>query len=135
MRVLVPLDFSKEAEKAVEFAKRQGWSVTVLHVLEESMLEKIYPWFSKPGMDFKKFVEERLREAEKELEKYDAEKRIIKTGKCWKKIIETAEEEGVDMIVMTEKGSGAVAEIEEVALGSCAERVARHAKKPVLIVR
>ncbi|MDI3503056.1 MAG: hypothetical protein PWR13_1388 [Archaeoglobi archaeon] len=39
------------------------------------------------------------------------------------------------MIVMTERGSGAVAEIEEITLGSCAERVVRHSRKPVLIVR
>jgi len=75
------------------------------------------------------------KEAEKELEKYDVEKRIVKAGKCWKEIIETAEEEGVDMIVMTERRSGAVAEIEEITLGSCAERVARHARIPVLIAR
>jgi nucleotide-binding universal stress UspA family protein len=74
------------------------------------------------------------KEAEKALEKYDVEKRIVKAGKCWKVIIDTAEEEGVDMIVMTERGSGAVAEIGD-ALGSCAEKVARHARNPVLIVR
>ncbi len=129
-RVLVPLDFSKEAEKAYDFARVQGWDILVVHVLEESMLEKIYPWMSEPGLDFDKFVEERKKVAEKELEKYDAVKRIVKVGKCWKEIVETADEENVDLIVMTERGSG-----EEKIFGSCAERVVKHANKPVLIVR
>ena len=57
LRVVVPLDFSKEAEKAYGFAKKQGWEVIVLHVLEEGLLESIYPFFSIPSLDFKKFVE------------------------------------------------------------------------------
>ena len=130
MRVLVPLDFSKEAENAYEFAKKQGWEVIVLHVLEEGLLESIYPFFSIPSLDFKKFVEERKEQVENELEKYDAVKRIVKVGKCWKEIIKTAEEENVDAIVMTKRGAG----LEEVLLGSCAERVVRHATKPVLVV-
>lgn len=129
-KVLVPLDFSKKAEMAYEFAKKHGWEIIVLHVLDEGLLEKIYPFFSSPGFDFKKFVKERRKQAEKALEKYDAVKRIVKTGKPWEEIIKTAEEEDVDLIVMTRRGT-----IEEVILGSCTERVVRHAtKKPVLVV-
>lgn len=51
MRVLVSLDFSKETEKALEFAKKHGWSIIAPHILEERILEKIYPWFSSPGME------------------------------------------------------------------------------------
>ncbi|RLI84901.1 MAG: hypothetical protein DRO98_07950, partial [Archaeoglobales archaeon] len=56
---MVPLDFSKEAEKAYEFAKKQGWEVIALHVLEEGLLEIIYPLFSMPSVDFKELVAER----------------------------------------------------------------------------
>lgn len=52
-------------------------------------------------------------------------KRIVKVGKCWKEIISMADEEDVDLIVMTERGSG-----EKKVFGSCAERVVRHANKP-----
>ena len=129
-KVLVPLDFSEESEKALDFAKAQGWEIVVVHVLEEGILEKIYPWFSEPGIDFKKFVEEKKEITMKELEKYEAVKRIVKVGKCWKEIVNTANEENVDLIVMTEKGSGG-----EKIFGSCAERVVKHANRPVLIVR
>jgi nucleotide-binding universal stress UspA family protein len=129
-KVLVPLDFSEYAEKAYEFAKEQGWKVIVLHVLEEGLLERIYPYFSAPGFDFEDFVRERKALAERELEKYDAEKKIVKVGKSWKEIVKTADEEDVDLIVMTERGSG-----EEKIFGSCADRVVKHANKPVLIVR
>ncbi len=129
MKVLVPLDFSKKAEEAYEFAKEQGWEIIVLHVLEEGLLESIYPFLSAPDLDFKKFVEERKKQVEKELEKYDAVKRIVKIGKCWKEIVKTAEEENIDLIVMTKRGTA-----EEVIFGSCAERVVRHATKPVLII-
>lgn len=128
-KVLVPLDFSTKAEEAYEFAKKQGWEIIVLHVLEEGMLERVYPFFSTPSLDFKKFVEERKKQVEEELEKYDAVKRIVKIGKCWKEIVKTAEEEGADLIVMTKRGTA-----EETILGSCAERVVRHATKPALII-
>ena len=128
-KVLVPLDFSKKAEEAYKFAKNQAWKIIVLHVLEEGLLERIYPFFSTPGMDFKKFVEERRNQAENELKKYDAVKRIVKIGKCWKEIVKTGEEEDVDLIAMTKRGTA-----EEIILGSCAERVVRHATKPVLII-
>ncbi len=135
MKVLVPLDFSEEAEKALKFAQKQGWDIVVLHVLEEGLLENIFPFYSSPSVDFKKFVDERRKWAEKELEKYPASKRIVKVGRCWKEIVRTAEEEGVDMIVMTGRGIGKVDEIEEILLGSCAERVLRHSKIPVLVVK
>jgi len=130
MRVLVPLDFSKEAERALEFVEKNGWEVITLHVLEEGLLEKIYPFFSSPNLDFKKFVEEKKMQAEKRLETYPASKRIVKIGKCWKEMVKTAEEENVDMIVMTRRGSG----LEDILVGLCAERVVRHSKKPVLVV-
>ena len=127
-KVLVPLDFSKKAEEAYEFAKKQGWEIIVLHVLEEGLLERIYPFFSTPGLDFKKFAEERRKQVVKELEKYDAVKRIVKIGKCWKEIVKTSEED-IDLMVMTKRGTA-----EEAIIGSCAERVVRHATKPVIIV-
>ncbi|WP_457549361.1 universal stress protein [Archaeoglobus sp.] len=129
-KILVPLDFSKYAKKAYKFAREQGWKVVVLHVLEEGLLERFYPFFSARGLDFEDFVRERKSLAERELERFDAEKRIVKVGKSWKEIVKTADEENVDLIVMTERGSG-----EEKIFGSCAERVIRHANKPVLIVR
>lgn len=127
-KVLVPLDFSKKAEEAYEFAKKQGWEIIVLHVLEEGLLERIYPFFSTPGLDFKKFAEERRKQVVKELKKYDAVKRIVKIGKCWKEIVKTSEED-IDLMVMTKRGTA-----EEAIIGSCAERVVRHATKPVIIV-
>lgn len=135
MKVLVPTDFSKESEKALDFAGKFSNEIVLIHVLEESMLEKLYPYYSTPEIDFKKFVEERKQNAEKELEKYDVMKKLIRTGKCWEEIVKAGEDEDVDLIVIAGRGAGKLEEVTEVLIGSCAERVVRHSRKPVLVVR
>jgi nucleotide-binding universal stress UspA family protein len=57
---------------------------------------------------------------------------IILKGSPAEKILDFADEQDVDMIVVGSHGRG---EFERFAIGSVSEKVVRHAKVPVLIVR
>ena len=57
---------------------------------------------------------------------------VVKTGKPFKEIIETAKEYDAKLIVMGSHGRG---EIEELLIGSVTENVIRHTNLPVLVVR
>lgn len=57
---------------------------------------------------------------------------IITPGKPADVIVDMAENAGVDCIVM---GSLGMSAIERVLIGSVSDRVIRHAKRPVLLVR
>jgi nucleotide-binding universal stress UspA family protein len=59
-------------------------------------------------------------------------KEIIARGTPHSTILKTAEEEGVDLIVM---GSIGMSAIERALIGSVSDRVVRHARCPVLLVR
>jgi nucleotide-binding universal stress UspA family protein len=59
-------------------------------------------------------------------------KTIIKTGKPFVEIIETAKEEDVDLIIIATHGHSGV---EHILFGSTAEKVVRKAPCPVLTLR
>ncbi len=58
-------------------------------------------------------------------------KAMIAQGTAAEEILRLADEEGCDMIVVGSRGAGEVAGM---LIGSVSQRVATHAKKPVLIV-
>jgi len=131
MKVLVPIDFSKKSLNALEYAKKFAKEIMVLHVLDINLLEEIYPYVASRYETFEKFLEEKKREAEEKLSKIEASKKIIKVGSPWKEIIKTAEEENVDLIVISPQKR----EIEERVLGGTTIKVIWHSTKPVLIVK
>lgn len=57
---------------------------------------------------------------------------MVDTGIPYDRILKTADEENVDLIVIANKGRG---NLSRVLFGSTAEKVFRHAKKPVVCVR
>jgi nucleotide-binding universal stress UspA family protein len=59
-------------------------------------------------------------------------KTIIKTGKPFVEIIETAKEENTDLIIIATHGHSGV---EHILFGSTAEKVVRKAPCPVLTLR
>jgi len=135
--ILVPTDGSTEADKGsregVELAAALGSTLHGLYVVQEGG----NPWESE-GMD------EQLEEAEEygqgildELGTMAADAGVtyesdIHVGpNVHEKIIEYAEDEGVDLIVM---GSGYHGQIGGL-LGSTADKVLRSAEIPVLTVR
>jgi len=144
-KILLPIDNSEPSERAGEYAIHaadlSGADIIVLHVIDTYYLDSI------PQYDLRDNLEKQLREEGREaVEKF--EKKIedekcagnckniklitmIKEGKPDDVILKTADELGVDHIVMGKSGKHG---IEKFIVGSTTERVVRGAKIPVNVV-
>ena len=140
-KVLVPIDFSdysKSALKyAVNFAKSFNADIILIYVVEPIIYP---PDFSMGQIAMPSINTEWDDRAKNELQKLAKSeitdivnvKTIIKTGKPFVEIIETAKEENVDLIIIATHGHSGV---EHILFGSTAEKVVRKAPCPVLTLR
>jgi len=140
-KVLVPIDFSDYSKSslkyAVNFAKNFNASLVLVYVVEPVIYP---PDFSMgqiaipaAGIEMGKRAKEELNKlAEKEIPSDLNVKKIIKTGKPFVEIVETAAEEDVDLIIIATHGHTGV---EHILFGSTAEKVVRKAPCPVLTLR
>lgn len=139
--ILVPIDFSdysKSALKyAVDFAKNFNAKMHLIYVVEPI----IYPpdfsmgQIAMPSVNTE--MDERAKEELNKLAKQEIPPEItcniiIKTGKPFVEIIETAAEKDVDLIIIATHGHSGV---EHILFGSTAEKVVRKAPCPVLTLR
>lgn len=140
-KILVPIDFSDYSKNslkyAVNFAKFLKAKVYLIYVIEP----QIYPADFSMGQIAMPPVELELdKRAKEELEKLAKTEingeleveTIIKTGKPFIEIIETAREIAVDLIIIATHGRSGV---EQILFGSTAEKVVRKAPCPVLTLR
>ncbi len=147
-KVLLPTDGSDTAEKAIAFAARlfgnTSCKITLLSVVEEP----VYSAFWSDGLiapevlmpppeelreELDRRAEEMLAESAQPLRDAGLDVRSkIRFGNSAAEVLQEAEEGGHDMIVMGSHGRGALGGF---LLGSVSNRVAHHAKCPVLIVR
>jgi len=139
--ILAPTDFSEYSKSAVasalEWAKTFGAKLTILHVVELPP----YPveGYVPPAMSAT-FLEDLERQAAADLAQVVPEAeaagievaRVVAVGTPYRTIIETAEAEHVDLIVMATAGRTGFSHL---VLGSIAERVVRTATCPVLTMR
>ncbi len=139
--ILVPIDFSeysiKALDYAVDFGSCFGSKLFLIYVNEPPL----YPAdFSMGQVVLPEVDENFLNRAEEELDtliankirgKLQAEK-IVKTGKPFIEIIETAKEKEIDLIIIATHGHTGV---EYLLFGSTAEKVVRKAPCPVLTLR
>jgi nucleotide-binding universal stress UspA family protein len=140
-KILVPIDFSDYSKSslryAVNYAKHFNASLVIVYVIEPVIYP---PDFSMgqiaiptPGLEMDKRAEDELNKlAEKEIPAGLSVKKIIKSGKPFVEIIETAAEEDVDLIIIATHGHSGV---EHILFGSTAEKVVRKAPCPVLTLR
>ena len=139
-RILVPTDFSADADAAVVYALRLasafGASVGLLHVVENPIAAGV--WSSEVyTAEIAGLQINLVRDAEERLRKYAAEMGAavtseVRTGPAARVILEFAKEHGVDLIVMGTHGRTGLA---HALMGSVAERVVRLARCPVLTLR
>ena len=140
-KVLVPIDFSDYSKSslryAVNFAKKFDAEIYLIYVLEPV----IYPPDFSMGQIAIPSVnaewDERAREELKNLAKTEIPegvkvKTILKNGKPFLEIIDTASEENIDLIIIATHGHSGV---EHILFGSTAEKVVRKAPCPVLTLR
>ena len=139
--VLAPTDFSEYSKKAVayalELARKFGAKLTILHVIELPP----YPveGYVTPNLS-QTFMDDLERQATTDLAQVTPEAeaagvevaRVVGVGTPYRKIIDTAEAEQVDLIVMATAGRTGFSHL---IMGSIAERVVRTASCPVLTIR
>ena len=146
-KILVPIDGSETARKALEYAvdlaKQTGSTIVLLSVIDKSpySVAQTVPSVSTPtrllenlGDYFRQAAEAYVAEAEGLCKiKEVASQKLIKTGHPVEEIIEAAESTKVDLIVMGSHGKSA---LRAALLGSVTIGVIhRETKFPVLVVR
>jgi universal stress protein A len=136
-RILVPTDFSRSSELALEYADglahQFGASLHLLRVVNRPLLveglaaEAYMSEAPALGSDMVRDAEGRLRDLAP-----DAASTDVVFGYAAKAIVDCASRLGVDLIVMGSHGRTGIAHL---MLGSVAEAVVRSAPCPVLTVR
>ena len=137
-RILVPMDFSEGSRfalrHAIELAKEFESEVIGLHVIEVAygVGEMGYvidaeTLRGKMNEEAERMLNQTLSEQE-----YEPARGLVRTGVPYSEIVNVAEEESADLIVLGSHGRSGLSRF---FLGSTSERVVRHAPCPVLVIR
>jgi len=138
--ILAPIDFSDYSKNALkyaaEFAKEFNAKLYLVYVVEPM----IYPADFSMGqiaipstdIDLNTRAEEELTNLAGTIDPGIKVESLIRTGKPFVEIIETAKEKDVDLIIIATHGHTGV---EHLLFGSTAEKVVRKAPCPVLTLR
>lgn len=139
--ILWPTDFSAEAHEALLyaglFAKAFSASITALHVAPDfvpSLYETSHSIRSEIGRRtdaLKKKAQAKIASAAQK-KRVAIKKVIVTEGSPARRIIETAEKEGSDLIVMGKIGQSG---LKNILVGSVANQVLRHSPVPILMTK
>lgn len=140
-KVIVPIDFSDFSKNSlrysINFTRCFNAELILIYVVEPV----IYPpdfsmgQIAVPSIDVemdKKASEELRKLAKTEIPPDIKVRTIVKTGKPFVEIIETAAEENADLIIISSHGHSGM---EHILFGSTADKVVRKAPCPVLSLR
>jgi nucleotide-binding universal stress UspA family protein len=145
-KILIPTDFSKEANSAAslacDVAKKFNAELVFLHSIEVTSSESINASGAPSNFDSyadSMLVHESIERAKEEMDKLVKKpmfkdfkvSQVIKIGSPFSHIYE-AVEDGTEFIIMGTKGASGLS---EVLIGSNTEKVVRRAKCPVLSVK
>ena len=139
-QILIATDGSEAANEAADFGIEMvgcsGAKIYAVYVIDTTPyrsvpLDQIWSKdtldeFERAGHEATSYVEKIAKTAGVEVES-----RVLK-GHPAEKIVSFAEDNDIDMIIIGSLGKGGY---ERVVLGSVSEKVVRHAKVPVLVVR
>jgi universal stress protein A len=140
-RILAPTDFSELSKQglqsALELAEAFGAKLLLLYVVEPPPypVEGIVPSHLGATMldDLERQATNDLAQmlSETQASNMDVARRVV-VGIPYRKIIDVAEEEKIDLIVMTTHGRTGLSHL---VMGSVAEKIVRTAPCPVLTIR
>jgi nucleotide-binding universal stress UspA family protein len=140
-KILVPCDFSEQAihafRLAIDIAHSSSAEVHVLHVIElpimhDDVLTPLPSFDESLLKELGERAEIKLAELKKESKQDIFVTTIIEFGPIVSTITNYQETNNISLIVMGTKG---ISGIEEVFIGSTAEKVVRHAGCPVAVVK
>jgi universal stress protein A len=135
--ILVPIDFSKISQKALDyavpFAKQFAAKITLLHAIEPPPYPVDLTYLPMSGDVWMGPVKKELDAVEKSaIEPEFLKEVIVRVGTAFEVITNVARDCQADLIVITTHGYTG---LKHVFMGSTAERVVRHAPCPVFVVR
>lgn len=140
--ILVPTDFSKQAESALkvaaQIAKKNDAKIYLLHILELPMhlTDLMSSGIPGPAPEAIFFMKQTHKKFEEVLEQeYLKGIEVIETVNfedVMPGIINSSTKNNVDIIIMGSHGSSG---FEELFIGSNAEKIVRTSKKPVLVIK
>ena len=138
-KIIVPIDFSKHSDYALEaaasIARKQGAEIVALHMmgLSEALINKNDSKDTMEGVFYMKLAQKRFEEF---LDKdYLKDIKVIDTVynyKHFNEINEVAKEHKADLIIM---GSHGASGLNEIFVGSNTEKVVRTSEVPVLVIK
>ncbi|HEY5917477.1 MAG TPA: universal stress protein [Chryseolinea sp.] len=140
-KILVPCDFSEQAihafRLAIDIANTSSAEVHVLHVIElpimhDDVLTPLPSFDENLLKELGERAEIKLAELKKESRQELFVTTVIEFGPIVSTITNYQEANNIALIVMGTKG---ISGIEEVFIGSTAEKVVRHASCPVAVVK
>ena len=139
-RILVPLDFSANSNRALDYAHglalQVGAALHLVHVCE--MPGMITASMDAYAIEYADWSRRLAEDAERQLLEFTERLRDVKVttevlfGRAALAIVDAAEANKADLIVMGTHGHGAMM---HVLMGNVAERVVRTAACPVLTIR
>ncbi len=146
-KILVPTDFSKEAQTAAEvasgIARKSGAQLLLLHVIEEGSsgsFKVTGEVFKGSSMEDRLFMLKLIEKSKKQMEKF-AESSFfsgvkviqeLRVGSPYHGMQSIITEQKVDLVVM---GTAGKTDLAEMIIGSNTEKVVRHAHCPVLTIQ
>jgi len=139
--ILLPIDFGDTSVnalwKAAEIARSYGAILTLLHVAEPIDLSG----YVKDGdASVEDFLDDQLDSAEKALHEFTSNAPLegievytrVVQGRPGRKIIEYADEEGIDLIIIPSLGKSG---LERLLMGSTVNKVVHRANCPVMVLK
>lgn len=145
-KILIPTDFSEcdghcsmyAIKQAVGISKQHGSQLVFLHIITEDLYKKPVFFLNDDKIEdlkvkMQEYFEEKLDNLIEEYA-FDVKDRcakIVKEGKPYTEILNESEDD-YDLIVIATRG---LSGIQNVFYGSVTEKVVRHAKCSVLVVR
>ncbi|HZK60501.1 MAG TPA: universal stress protein [Anaerovoracaceae bacterium] len=143
-KILIPVDSSKYAKRAVEqgikMAKAFGSQVVLLYVANIIINYSRYE-INLPQDSLLAVIEEEKKYAEAMLNSFketfgdmaDKVEIVILEGNAVDEIVDYAKESDIDMIIVGSHGTGSI--LRKNSLGSVASKVLHYVDKPVLVVK
>ncbi len=138
-KILMPNDGSQKTKRAIneaiKIAKLSGAELHTVFVIDTAALDSLPEtgfWNQTKDMLNKEGIEANKKVKEKSKSHGVKCVSSILSGKPHEKIINYADENNIDLIVM---GTSSKKGMEKFLLGSVAEKVLRSSEKPVLVVR
>jgi len=139
-KILVPEDYNDLAQRpleiGIELARAGGGRVVLFSVVAVSLKNPDIMSFQLPWADYHRHLRDaavtRLEDLKRRLGGGDTVEICVVRGQPARKIVEFAEAEGCDLIVMATHGPSA---LHHALVGSVTRKVLHHTTCPVMVVR